>query len=250
MIRLFVPPQPDTKTPWRLPEDSRHYLQRVLRLSPGAEIIVLDGRGGQYHARLTLLPDGEPAAEILQSLPPPPPPPLHLTLYQGLPRGKRWPLIIQKATELGASRLVPVLSARSGVKLRASDTESKHRRWQRIAIEAAEQCGVGTPPEIATPLSWEAALTEWQLSGQPGLLLDETLAGSAEQGLRATLQTLHGQRELGAFVGPEGGWAPGEAADGRQAGLQPVNLGPRILRTETAAVAICVAVMYELGGLA
>lgn len=249
MIRIFVPPDHFQESPVRLPEDTRHYLQRVLRLEEGAEIIVLDGGGGQYQARLVLPAQGELAAEILYPLAAATSSSIHLTLYQSLPRGKRWPLILQKATELGVSRIVPVLSARSVVRLAAEEGVSKRERWQKIATEAAEQCRLTTPPEITAPLTWSAALADWRQTAGPGLLLDETLAGTASQGLKTTLQALSGQKTLGVFVGPEGGWSPSEATSGREAGLLPVSLGPRILRTETAALAVCVAVMVELGDM-
>jgi 16S rRNA (uracil1498-N3)-methyltransferase len=249
MVRIFVPPDHFEGSRLRLPEDTRHYLQRVLRLGPGAEIIVLDGGGAQYQARLVGESTSELTAEILQALPPAAAPSLHLTLYQGLPRGKRWPLILQKATELGVSRIVPVLSARSVVRLDTAEGEGKRERWQKIATEAAEQCRLTTPPEITAPLGWSAALDDWRQTTSPGLLLDETLAGAGEGGLKATLQTLAGASALAAFVGPEGGWSPAEAEAGHRAGLLSVSLGPRILRTETAALAVCVAVMVELGDM-
>jgi 16S rRNA (uracil1498-N3)-methyltransferase len=225
-----------------------HYLLVVLRLRDGDEFLAFDDTGAEFRLRLTV--DGDlTGGEILETLPPRPRAGVELTLYQGLPRGKRLPLIIQKCTEMGLARLVPVQTARSQVKIDPREVAGKLSRWQKIAAEAAEQSLRGLPPAIEPPLSFSSALTHWQERGEPGLLLDEELAGESASGLRAVLTQLSRPARLSLFVGPEGGYSPREAKAAREAGLQPASLGPRILRTETAAMVVCALILYEYGEL-
>ncbi len=246
--RLYLPPGHLTPPHVVLPDDVAHYLRHVLRLRAGDCFIVFDGSGAEY--RVSLRADGEGiAGEIIERLPDRPPQRLRLTLYQGLPKGKKLPLIIQKITELGAARLVPVQTTRATVRLDGREAEAKRWRWQKIAAEAAEQSHGVQPLEIAPVMAWAEALADWRASGAAGLMPDEALAGEPGHGLRDALATLGHPDELAVFIGPEGGLSPAEAAAGREAGLLPVSLGPRILRTETAAVVVCALLLYEAGDL-
>lgn len=246
--RLYLPTGSIVAPRVTLPADAVRYLRTVLRLQAGDEFQAFDTSGTEYRVRLTI-DDDAVAGEIIEALPPRVGAAVELTLYQGLPRGKRLPLIIQKCTELGLARLVPVRTVRSQVKIGEREAEGKASRWQKIAAEAAEQSMGAAPPVIEPAVGWNEALAHWQARGEPGLLLDETLAGEAERGLRQALAELGHPTNLSVFVGPEGGFAPQEAQSARQAGLQPVSLGRRILRTETAAIVICALVMYEYGEL-
>jgi 16S rRNA (uracil1498-N3)-methyltransferase len=247
MQRVFLPPESFVAGRALLPPDVAHYLSHVLRLRPGQEFLALDGSGAEYRARLSA--DSPAQAEIIERLPARSQTAVALTLYQGLPRGKRFPLIIQKATELGVARIVAVTTARSQVRLGAAEAAAKALRWQRVATEAAEQSLRPVAPELIMAQSWATALDQWRSLGQPGLLLDESLAGEAGRGVAAALQQLGRPEALAVFVGPEGGFAPEEAASARAAGVVPVGLGPRVLRTETAALVACALIMYEYGEL-
>ncbi|NPV46196.1 MAG: 16S rRNA (uracil(1498)-N(3))-methyltransferase [Armatimonadetes bacterium] len=247
MQRVFLPPESLAGDPVVLPPDTAHYLSHVLRLRAGDEFVALDGSGAEY--RLHLLPGQPCAARVVETLPPRAMQTVEFTLYQGLPRGKRFPLIIQKATELGAARIVAVTTARSQVHLGEREAASKLERWRKIAREAAEQCLRPTVPELMMAHSWKEALAHWCALGVPGLLLDETQAATPGHGVGDVLALLGRPRALAGFVGPEGGFAPEEAQAGRDAGLLPVSLGPRVLRTETAALVICTLVMYTFGQL-
>ncbi|MEI6502805.1 MAG: RsmE family RNA methyltransferase, partial [Armatimonadota bacterium] len=136
--RLYLPTGSINPPSVTLPADAAHYLRVVLRLKPGDEFQAFDTGGCEYRVKLVADEDG-PLGEILETLPQRLGPRVELTLYQGLPRGKRFPLIIQKCTELGLARLVPVQSARSQVKIAEREAEGKTARWQKIATEAAEQ---------------------------------------------------------------------------------------------------------------
>lgn len=248
MPRLYLPTECLTPPTVTLPEDAAHYLRVVLRLKAGDEFQAFDTGGNEYRVRLVVT--GESASgEIVEALPPRQGPRVELTLYQGLPRGKRFPLIIQKGTELGLARLVPVQTARSQVKIDRREAEGKTARWQKIATEAAEQSLRSRATVVQSPLDWPTALADFRQRGEPGLLLDETLAGESQRGLRQALGEVGETPRLSVFVGPEGGFAPHEAKTAREAGLVPVSLGSRILRTETAALVVCALVMYEVGEL-
>jgi 16S rRNA (uracil1498-N3)-methyltransferase len=256
--RLYLPTGSIQPPRVALPADAARYLRVVLRLREGDEFRAFDTSGVEYRVKL-VLEDGEAQGEIVETLAARPGPAVEVTLYQGLPKGKRLPLIIQKCTELGLARLVPVQTARSQVKIDEREAEGKASRWQKIAAEAAEQSGRALPPVVEQALNWRQALADWQERGEPGLLLDETLAnetlaneplaGETQRGLRQALSELGHPAKLSVFVGPEGGFAPHEASSAREAGLTPVSMGPRILRTETAAMVICALVMYEYGEL-
>ena len=246
--RLYLPTGSIAPPRVTLPADAVHYLRTVLRLQAGDEFRAFDTSGTEYRVRLTVAAEAV-GGEIIEALPPRVGAAVELTLYQGLPRGKRLPLIIQKCTELGLSRLVPVQTVRSQVKIAEREAEGKAARWQKIAAEAAEQSLAAAPPVIEPAVTWDEALAHLQARAQPGLLLDETLAGEPQRGLRQALAELAHPTKLSVFVGPEGGFAPHEAQSARRAGLVPVSLGRRILRTETAAIVICALVMYEYGEL-
>jgi 16S rRNA (uracil1498-N3)-methyltransferase len=242
MQRVYLSPENISPPHVSLPEDVAHYLRHVLRLSVGNEFIVFEGSGAEY--RVALEADG---ARIVAELPPRPQGRLALTLYQGLPKGKKLPLIIQKATELGVARLVPVQTDRATVRLPEREAEAKQIRWQKIADEAAEQSRGTRRLQVASVLSFADALADWRATGTPGLLPDETVAGQAEFSLRRVVAQLGDPEALAVFIGPEGGLSPQEAQAGRAAGLQPVSLGSRILRTETAAIVVCALLLYEAG---
>ncbi len=247
--RIYLPAERLSAERIILPPDVLHYLCHVLRMQPEEIFIVFDGQGTEYRVALRA-EQGQFYGQILEAISRPMAPRLRLTLYQGLPKGKKLPLIIQKITELGVMRLVPVQTARSAVRLAGrQEGEKKLQRWQKIADEAARQCGRTQGLEIAPVLSWEQALEDWRRLGQPGIMPDETLAGQEGHSLRETLAGLSSWEALSVFIGPEGGFAPYEAASGREAGLLPVSLGPHVLRTETAAIVICALLLYEAGDL-
>ena len=224
----------------RLEGPDAHYLLRVMRLKEGDGFVALDGAGGAYEARIVSAEGGAVEATIGQRSEAPEPP-MPITLYQGMPKGDKWELVIQKATELGATRLVPVAAARSVVQIKGDKVEAKRARWGAIAKEAAEQCERGRIPEVAAPVSLK------QLALAPGelaLVLSERVVGPSLP--RALPEAAPGA--IAIFIGPEGGWAPEELELLGRLGAREVSLGRRILRTETAGLAALAMVMaaYEL----
>ena len=237
--RLFIPPERLSagRRVKLAPEQARHLLG-VLRLHAGAEIEVFDGRGGQFSA--VLMGDEVEIREALAS----DARRLDVVLVQALARGEKMDLVVQKATELGVSRVVPLATDRAVVKLEQGRGSSRAERWRRIAREAARQCGRADVPQVDAPVAWETVFS--LLRAEPNrraLLLDP-----AEQGLRLGVAARGVRRSLVA-VGPEGGFSPAERLRAVENGFVPVALGPLVLRTETAGVAALAVVLHVNGEL-
>lgn len=240
MPRFFIDPGQMVGHAIELTGEDAHHLSRVLRLGPGAAITVLDGTGAAYEAVVETVEKERVSARVTGTGEAAEPP-VALTLYQGMPKGDKWELVIQKATELGATRLVPVAAARSVVQLKGDKLEGKLARWRKIAREAAEQCERGRVPEVEGPVAVGGLKPA---EGGLLLVLSERVTGpSLPKALPAEMPA-----EVAVAVGPEGGWTPEELEAMRQAGAVEVSLGKRILRTETAGLAALAMVMaaYEL----
>jgi 16S rRNA (uracil1498-N3)-methyltransferase len=220
--------------------DHRH-LARVLRVRPGAAVTLFDGAGGEVEARVarvgrteTLLALGEPkvsagAATAAAAMP--------VVLLTAVPRGGRMDVLVQKTSELGVARIVPVLTARSVARPEAG----RRSRWDKIAREAARQCGRADVPVVDAPLALEEALSLPELPARR-IALYENEPGRP-------LRSLLGEPAPTIFlVGPEGGFTAAEVAAAREAGFVTAGLGPRILRVETAAI-VAVALAAEHNGL-
>ena len=235
-----------------------HQLQVVLRLQPGAQIVLLDGGGRAFLAQIISLERKAATGRVLVELPQPPEAPIPVTLYQCTLKADKFEWVLQKATELGIARFVPVISQRSVVRPAATILK-KYDRWQAIIREAAEQCGRGRIPDLAPPLDWEVAIQDahglrllpWeeQTTGLP-TIKDAITASQSTSSLTPHSGVPPGPptpRSISLLIGPEGGIGGDEAAAAQTAGWQPVNLGPRILRAETAAITSTVLVMTHLG---
>jgi 16S rRNA (uracil1498-N3)-methyltransferase len=219
---------------------ARH-VTRVLRLRVGEALTLFNGSGGEYAARIeqsqggrVAVAIGEPRAIERES-------PLALTLAQGVSRGERMDLVVQKATELGVSGVVPVLSERSVVRLTAQQAERRLNHWRAIAVAACEQSGRNRLPAIASPVPLKDFLRT-NTDGSMRLLLSPAAT--------ATLADL--PRLVSAvtvLIGPEGGLAEAEQDASVAAGFKPVRLGPRVLRTETAAITALALLQRQFGDL-
>lgn len=238
--RFFVPTTAIQGDTVMLDKADTKHLTQVLRARPGDHFLVLHS-GIAYEAEL--LPGaGEARGQIVGQSPVATEPPLQITLYQGLAKGEKMEWVIQKGTEIGVTRFVPVACARSVVKLEPGREQGKLERWQRIAREAAEQSRRGIVPEVAEPISWKQAVREasacdlvlvpWESQGGPGGL-QRLLAGQP--------------KSVAVFIGPEGGLTEEEVAQAQASGAHPVGLGPRILRTETAGLAVLSAILFACG---
>jgi 16S rRNA (uracil1498-N3)-methyltransferase len=220
--------------------DAANHIARVLRLRAGDPLTLFDGRGGEYEARIEALQGAKVVAEIGEHRPVERESALQITLLQGIARGDRMDTIVQKATELGVTRIVPVITERSVVKLAPHTAHRKHAHWLGIAVAACEQCGRNRVPELAQPQSvteaarQESAPDARRITLQPGATA--TLASAAA-----------GRAPITLLIGPEGGLSPVEAEAAARAGFIGCRIGPRILRTETASLA-AIAALQALGG--
>lgn len=221
-------------------EDVKH-ITRVLRLGPGDLISVCDKEGTDYVCSIEETGKDYVLAAIVESKANASESNLDITLFQGVPKGDKMDYIIQKCVELGVSRVVPVVMKRTVVKLK--DEDSKCRRWQRIAEEAAKQSGRGRIPRICPVTKMEDVPGLFQKDGLYILAYEN----EKESSLKEVLTSHNGADTIGIIIGPEGGFEEQEVSLCSQNGARVVTLGPRILRCETAPVAAVSAVMYELG---
>ena len=216
------------------------HIAKALRMRPGEALTLCDGKGTDFDGVLETVTDRQVTVRISASRPSQAEPTLAVTLYQGLPKGDKMDWIIQKAVELGVTAVVPVATRRSVARLEVK-ADKQQERWQRIAAEAAGQCGRGMLPSVERPLSWSQALS--RLSGEPALVFYE--GGGRPLRELVTPST----RRLSVFVGPEGGFDPEEIDAIRRQGGGVATLGPRILRCETAPLAALTLLMHLSGNM-
>ncbi len=235
MHRFFLEPQLIGPTAVSFPPPLAHQIHTVLRMGIGARVVVLDNAGQAYDVTLTAVSRQQVTGQITARYPAPGEPTTHLTLYQAILKGEQFEWVLQKGTEIGVSRFVPIYTARSVV---TAVRPTKQARWQRILREAAEQCRRARIPELADSMplaealatcTAEAMLMPWEEA--QGASIAAALAGRP--------------RSVALFIGPEGGLAA-EEVGGR---ATAVTLGPRILRAETAAVVAATLVLQACGDL-
>ena len=215
-------------------EDVSH-ISKVLRMSAGDNIIVCDGEGNDYDAVITSVSKTEVVAEITGKYVCDAEPCVNVTLYQALPKQGKMEYIIQKNTELGVSKIVPVYTKRCVVK-----PSDKTERWSKVAESAAKRCGRGIIPQVMPVITFEEAIKQMQ-DYDLALMPYEC---EEENGLKKVLQSSV-YKSVSIFIGPEGGFDLKEVETAINAGVKTVTLGKRILRTETAASAVLPIIMYE-----
>ncbi|MGH8222418.1 MAG: 16S rRNA (uracil(1498)-N(3))-methyltransferase [Woeseiaceae bacterium] len=238
--RLFVPQAIRAGRDLWLDGERAHYLSRVLRVRPGTGLVLFDGSGGEYDATVSevsrrgvrLVPGAFRAREAES--------PLDLRLIQGVSRGERMDVVVQKATELGVRRISPVITAYSVVRLDAGKGARKAEHWLKVAQGACEQCGRNEVPDIDVPVDLRSVLGETR--NGVALLLSPR-AGSSFQDLERP------RAGLSLLVGPEGGLNDAEHEAAVTAGFRPITAGPRILRTETAALAALAILQARFGDM-
>jgi len=239
--------------PVALPETACHYLSRVLRLEPGAELRLFDGLGGEYRARIapntavTGRRRASPGCEVilLEHLPVERESPQPLCLALAAIKADRFEWVLQKATELGVAEVQPLLSARSVREWDEGRAAARRTRWQRIVFEACEQCGRNRLPLIQEPQSFEAWLQACR-GHRGGWVLTPDADASAAETTRAVAAAVV---PPALIIGPEGGLTADEVDLAQASGFAALRLGPRILRAETAAVAALAVLQSRLGGL-
>ncbi|MBP7964790.1 MAG: 16S rRNA (uracil(1498)-N(3))-methyltransferase [Caldilineaceae bacterium] len=222
-----------------------HQVRAVLRLGVGDHVVLLDNRGGAFLAEIRALDRKSAQGFVLESVAISGEPTVAVTLFQCSLKADKFEWVLQKGTELGVTRFVPVVSRRSVVRPVAA-LAKKAERWQAIIREAAEQCGRGRLPVLADPVEFVEALPVAEAHTPCFLPWEEAAIGSRSLG--AVLDPKK-DRAVNLLIGPEGGLDPAEVALAQAAGWQIVTLGPRILRAETAALAGVTVIMERLGQL-
>ena len=244
MRRFFTEPENIKENLAYIYDDASH-ISKVLRLGEGEDIIVFDGSGYEYLARLKTIGKSECVAEIYEKKESKSEPKIKVTLFQGVPKSGKMEQIIQKCTELGIYRVVPVMTERCVVKFSdKKSTESKIARWQKVAVEAAKQSGRGIIPQVSLPMKFSEAaefLAQYDLAVMPY----ELLGHEGGAGLREAVKGVDGCKTVGIMVGPEGGFSGSEAELAKSLGIRLCGLGRRILRTETVGAALTAILMYE-----
>ena len=221
--------------------DAEHV--RVLRLRPGEDMIICDGKGTDYKCRLVKADKEQVEAEVIEVVPCPAEPTVQVTVLCGLPKGDKTDYIIQKCVEAGASEIMFFQSDRCVAK--PDKPEKKLERWQRIAEEAAKQSGRGIIPQVSWAGDYADALNVANQK-ELGLFMYET---GEREALNAVLEANSDVKTAAIVTGPEGGFAPFEADLARIVGLHICSMGERILRCETAPVVAVSALMYATGNL-
>jgi 16S rRNA (uracil1498-N3)-methyltransferase len=244
--RFYLPPDQCRGRPLRLAGSEGHHALHVLRVRVGDRVTILDGAGQEFLCAVTGVEDNQVGLNILETHSHPPPP-CELMLLQALPKGKLIDSIIQKATELGAARIVPLLSERVVVHLDAADASHKAQKWQAVAVEAIKQCGATWLPKVELPVTPKQFLAR-------GERFELSLIGSLQPDARHPRLYLDAFRSehrrnptsLAVWVGPEGDFTLEEIQRVQAAGAKPISLGPLVLRADTAAF-YCLSVLnYEL----
>jgi 16S rRNA (uracil1498-N3)-methyltransferase len=238
-------------TDLELPAEIAHQVRDVLRFVPGDTIRLLDGRGGEYPAEIIAVERKRVTVRLGAREEAPAEPGPRVTLCQGMLKAAKFELVLQKCTELGVAAFTPLLTERA---VAAADelSEAKRRRWEHILAEAVEQSGASRLPDLTEPRPLMRALASLPPGGIALFPWEEARGLSPRQALDAAVAERGGiahVAEARIFIGPEGGFSPGEAALAEQAGARLVTLGPRILRAETAAIvatALTVAALREM----
>jgi 16S rRNA (uracil1498-N3)-methyltransferase len=246
--RFYIPPERWTLKPLLLDNAEAHHCLDVLRLGVGSRLVIFDGRGSEITAEITTVGKGKAHLKELMSVKTEP---LRcaITLAQAIPKGKNMELIVQKATELGVAKIVPLLSDRAVVQLSDEEARKKREKWQQVVIEAAKQCGQNWIPLVAEPITPKKFFAEFDRYELPLIASLQHDARSLKVTL-ADFREQHGRRPASALIliGPEGDFTPAETSSAKRAGCTPVSLGPIVLRAETAAIYTLSVLAYELQG--
>lgn len=267
MHRFYIAPEDWNPDALALTEAEAHHARDVLRLKQGDKVIVFNGRGREVTAEIVVPGRGEIQ---LRKLSESETPPLHcrIALAQAIPKGKNMELIVQKAVEIGASEIFPLISERTIVDLEPAEAEHKQVKWQTVAIEAAKQCGQNWLPQVHRPQKLKTffeqgtTASRCQSGSDPLRVTDKSSSLDFDLRLIGSLQpgAMHLKRILADYcgehrqlpervlmlIGPEGDFTPAEIALARTHGCLPITLGPIVLRVETAAIYCLSVLSYEL----
>ena len=245
MHHFFVDPSSIEEGIVRIVGTDLNHMKNVLRMKPGEEVLISDGTGKDYNCQvkeygaeegiLVILSENADSREL----------PSRIWLFQGLPKSDKMEVILQKAVELGAAGVIPVATRNAVVKLDAKKAEAKIRRWQAIAESAAKQSRRNIIPHIHEVVKFGQAVD--YAKNLDITLIPYELAEDMEK-TKQIFETIQPGQSIGIFIGPEGGFDESEIALAQENGISPITLGKRILRTETAGMAVLSVLMFQLEG--
>jgi len=247
MIRIFIPPEELISDEIIIRGDNARHLSLVLRVHAGESIAIFDGQGSKYDCTVQTVHKKEVVARLNKKSPYSVESPLPVILAQGMTKGEKMDLIVQKSTELGVRKIIPVITERSQVR----DTH-KVERWRKIILSASQQSGRDKIPEIEGPVTFTDFLNSCSPFLQERIERSLKLIFSESQEKRNLKKVLSGMRaasQVILIIGPEGGFSRNEVMAAADAGFVEVSLGQRILRTETASIAALSIIQYELGDI-
>jgi 16S rRNA (uracil1498-N3)-methyltransferase len=239
MTRIYQSANLSVQSTHRLDEKASHHIARVLRGKIGDALVLFNGQGGEYAAEIIHIDKKTVTVNVTAFSPCEVESPIHIHLAQGIARGEKMDFIVQKAVELGVTHITPLITERCNVRLDNEREEKRLQHWQAVAIGACEQSGRNRLTELSAP----TALADWvtRVKGDYRFVLSPHVDG------KLTEVTRPSQAVIVLLVGPEGGLSDQEVALALENGFLPLNLGPRILRTETASIAAIAAMQLRFG---
>jgi 16S rRNA (uracil1498-N3)-methyltransferase len=253
LTRVFVEGELRSGSVVELPRETGAHLAKVLRARSGDEVVLFNGDGREFTGAIEKVQGSRVSASIGAARSINRESPFQLTLVQCVPRGDRMDFIVQKATELGVVRIVPVLSQRSVVRLDEAQSISKQAHWRAVAMSACEQCGRNRLPSVEAPLpllSYLGGLAQATAGEVLRFVLEPERAQRTERGAGAIdIASPQSASRAEIAIGPEGGFAPEELEAFDLSAFSRVRLGPRVLRTETAAIAAIVVLQARFGDI-
>ena len=244
MIRFYIPSACISKDRLRVAGKSFHYLKNVLRIRNGENVSAFDGTGKEYLCTVDGIHSRHIDLNITRAFNCEAEPPVEIHLVQSLIKMGHFEFVVQKCTELGVRKFIPVVTERTIVKLTAERERNRRLRWQKLAMEAARQCGRAIHPDVEAVIDFKGALKK------TGAYDISIIPWEEERtlDLKSVLKDVKSNPgKIMVFIGPEGGWSEGEISSARESGVIPVSLGQRLLRSETAAIATVANLVYELG---
>lgn len=244
MRRFFLPPDKIHLQEAAIEGQDAKHIRTVLRLGPGDAIVVFDGTGIEYAARIVSLDNRQVRIALSERLVSKVESPVEITLAQGYLKDKKMDELVRRLTELGVDRLIPFIARRSIPHPDAKRGKARLERWHKISLEAVKQCRRSRPLTIEPPLSFEQALAQSQACDLKLFFWEE-----CGEDLKTCAQSRKSPQSVFVMIGPEGGFESAEHEAARRHGFLTVNLGPRILRAETAAMAAAALVQYLFGDL-
>jgi 16S rRNA (uracil1498-N3)-methyltransferase len=241
MARFYLPPSALRGTTFILSGTEAHHALHVLRKKTGDEIDLFDGKDASYKGRIDSIDSQEIRGTILNNTAAPSCV-VELTLFQALTKATKWEWLLEKACEIGVSRVVPVMTRRSLIKLDPSGAQEKVKRWNRIALAASKQCGRANLMSVEVPEPFSSVIGRLS-SEQLSLIPWEK---ETQRSIQSACAAYKG-KQINVFIGPEGGWDAAEIDLAERSHVIPVRLGPTLLRTETAGLVAVTLVLREFG---